>query len=279
MEKTRDSAAAQQDIVQAPETAGDLPYSQDRATEQQYPLLQQAFDFFNGKLFDGLLPPCLITLQRRRHTRGYHSPRAFVNVEGKVTDEIAMNPAYFAFRGLEETLSTLAHEMAHMWEWHFSKRPRAGYHSRAWADKMIQIGLVPSTTGAEGGAQTGDRVTHYIAEDGAFMRSAKELLATGYALRWYDRFPERVAEPMPAAPPAPEESRRGKIKPPPPPRHIVTIKPGDAIQALGVPLVPRQSPQRAHKTRYVCGHCHAHVWGKPGLSIMCRECNQDFGEG
>lgn len=35
-----------------------------RATERAYSELQQAFDFYNQRLFDGELPDCLITFQR-----------------------------------------------------------------------------------------------------------------------------------------------------------------------------------------------------------------------
>ncbi len=37
-----------------------------RATERAYSELQQAFDFYNQRLFDGELPDCLITFQRGR---------------------------------------------------------------------------------------------------------------------------------------------------------------------------------------------------------------------
>src|SRR6266852_3158095 len=36
-------------------------------TEQAYTELQHAYDFFNTRLFDGHLPPCLITMQRKCH--------------------------------------------------------------------------------------------------------------------------------------------------------------------------------------------------------------------
>lgn len=45
-------------------------------TTTAYSELQQAFDHFNMELFEGLLPPCLITLQRKKRTMGYFSTRA-----------------------------------------------------------------------------------------------------------------------------------------------------------------------------------------------------------
>ena len=42
-----------------------------RATERAYNELQQAFDFYNQRLFNGELPDCLITFQRGKNTMGY----------------------------------------------------------------------------------------------------------------------------------------------------------------------------------------------------------------
>ncbi|MGN4955129.1 hypothetical protein ACTG22_21335 [Aeromonas caviae] len=67
-----------------------------KPTLQAYDELQRAYDHFNNELFDGVLPDCLITLQREKQTYGYFSPERFVNSQGTRTDEIAMNPAYFA---------------------------------------------------------------------------------------------------------------------------------------------------------------------------------------
>ena len=58
--------------------------------------------------------------------------------------------------------STLVHEMCHLWQEDFGKPSRGGYHNRQWADKMIQVGLMPTDTGEPGGQLTGQRVTHYI---------------------------------------------------------------------------------------------------------------------
>ena len=59
-------------------------------------------------------------------------------------------------------LSTLVHEMAHLWQHHFGKPSRSNYHNKEWGDKMREIGLVPSSTGAPGGKATGQRVSHYL---------------------------------------------------------------------------------------------------------------------
>ncbi|EAA4127232.1 sprT domain-containing protein, partial [Salmonella enterica subsp. enterica] len=50
-----------------------------KPTQQTYEELQVAYDHFNEALFDGSLPPCLITLQREKKTYGYFSAERFVH--------------------------------------------------------------------------------------------------------------------------------------------------------------------------------------------------------
>jgi len=146
-------------------------YDTKKPTTAAYGALQAAYDFFNSELFGGELPPCLITLQRHKGAYGYFSPNRFSLVEDKdqTTDEIAMNPMHFAERPAEETLSTLVHEMVHLWQQHFGEAPRRCYHDKQWGKKMKEIGLWPSSTGCEGGKETGARVSHYIIEDGRYQ--------------------------------------------------------------------------------------------------------------
>jgi hypothetical protein len=139
-------------------------------TEETYVGFQKAYDFLNRKLFDGELPNCLITLQRRNSTYGYFSGDRFGRTDGVLTDEIALNPSHFHDRAAADVLSTLAHEMVHLWQHHHGSPGRGRYHNREWAAHMKEIGLHPSSTGQEGGDETGDRVSHYILPE----RSAPE---------------------------------------------------------------------------------------------------------
>ena len=159
-----------------------------RPTQETYTEFQTAYDFFNGRLFNGELPPCLITLQRKNRAYGYFSPSRFGAIgDGTTTDEIAMNPCHFANRPAKETLSTLVHEMAHLWQEHFGNPPRRCYHDKEWAAKMDELGLTPSSTGEPGGKRTGQNMTHYIEEGGAFDVVCDDLLSTGFKLSWADR--------------------------------------------------------------------------------------------
>lgn len=146
---------------------------------EQYKILDDAYKLFNQKLFGNKLPQCVIILHRKKNARGYFHAQRFVDRESvrtakkkdqiKSYDELAMNPDDFDRPDIA-ILSTLAHEMAHVWRHHCAdKEPsRGGYHDKIWANKMEEIGLMPSTTGAEGGKRTGQKVTHYIIKHGKY---------------------------------------------------------------------------------------------------------------
>src|SRR5712691_9136374 len=85
-------------------------------TEQAYSELQHAYDVFNTRLFAGQLPSCLITIQRKNRTYGYFSGERWNDQAGAVTTE--------------EVLSTLAHEMVHLWQHHCGTPSRSTYHNK-----------------------------------------------------------------------------------------------------------------------------------------------------
>ncbi len=158
-------------------------------TRVTYSELQQAYDHFNARLFGGQLPGCLITLQREKRTCGYFSAARFASLDGGTTDEIAMNPTYFAAVPLIETMQTMVHEMCHLWQHHFGTPGRGRYHNEEWASKMEAVGLMPSSTGQPGGKRTGDMMADYALSGGRFLEVCAELLTSSFQLSWYDRFP------------------------------------------------------------------------------------------
>ena len=86
-------------------------------TEREYRAFQQAYDFFNRELFAGTLPHILVTLQRHARAKGYFAPDRFAKrVENTTVHELAMNPDVFTGRSDQLILSTLVHEMAHVWQ-------------------------------------------------------------------------------------------------------------------------------------------------------------------
>lgn len=154
-------------------------------TEREYHAFQSAYDFFNAELFGGSLPHVLVTFQRHAKAKGYFAADRFQGrTDGAKAHELAMNPDVFTGRTDELILSTLAHEMAHVWQQTHGKAPRKAYHDKQWAAKMKEIGLHPSTTGEPGGKETGQSVTHYIVTGGAYATAYAKLQATGFKLNW-----------------------------------------------------------------------------------------------
>jgi predicted SprT family Zn-dependent metalloprotease len=135
---------------------------------ESYITIEKAYQHFNKHLWGGKLPPCLITYTRHRRAYGYFSPNRMITVDSKsIAHEIALNPLHFKTRPLHEVLSTLVHEMAHLWQQ--ERGNFAGnYHNREWGSEMKRIGLYPSDTGRKGGKETGRNMSHYIIEGGLF---------------------------------------------------------------------------------------------------------------
>jgi len=133
--------------------------AREAITPAEYRAFQEAYDFLNAELFAGFLPHVLVTLQRHAKARGYFSPERFTGrLEPAAAHELALNPDNFTGRTDEEILSTLAHEMAHVWQQAHGALPRRSYHDRQWAAKMKEIGLQPSTTG-----EAGSKESRYLA--------------------------------------------------------------------------------------------------------------------
>lgn len=160
----------------------------DDFTNTQYSMLQKAYDHFNKHLFEGELPNVLITLQRKNRCAGYFAPERFIHRgSGEVVHEIGLNPDTFLENvSVQVLLSTLVHEQCHLWqEEHGKKKSRKGYHNREWADKMEEIGLMPSNTGAPGGARTGQNMDDYIIEGGPFEWVCEDFLMCNDAFLFF----------------------------------------------------------------------------------------------
>ncbi len=251
-------------------------------TQQTYAELQRAYDHFNQALFGGALPPCLVTLQREKRTYGYFSSNRFVRMDGTMTDEIALNPSFFAVVPLTETMQTMVHEMCHLWQHHHGRPGRGRYHNEEWATKMETIGLMPSSTGQPGGKRTGDHVADYAINGGQFLAACESLLTADFRLSWYDRFPDE------------KQVRSGLSS------MAMQLAPqygGGTLPAASMPVLASlvqsvrtshesgidvesataspASPNKSGRDKYACP-CMKQVWGKPGLKLICGDCGCRF---
>lgn len=244
-----------------------------------YTELQQAFDFFNEHLFNNELPNLLITLQRGRYTYGYFSPDRFTGKS--IISELALNPDYFGERSLSDTLSTLAHEMCHVWQFYAPvKNCRGGYHDRIWGKKMESIGLMPSNTGREGGRKTGQQMTHYIIQGGLFQDVVYNLINSGFEISWYDKYSQHAEIPV------------SKLN------HDILIDwinktPKNNVQLIekltktvnshsinllndnnGVNLIRPIPRAKGTRSKFCCISCGLNAWAKPTALLICGTCNK-----
>ena len=136
-------------------------------TQSQFTAYSLAYDHFNEALFGGTLPRCLLNFSRKdKRVRGFFSPNRWERGEDE-SHEISLNPDLLN-RSLRDVMSTLVHEMCHLWQREYGTPSRNGYHNREFAEKMEDVGLVTSDTGEQDGKRVGQRMTHYIAEGGPF---------------------------------------------------------------------------------------------------------------
>lgn len=214
--------------------------------------LQKAYDFFNAELFDGILPPTMLTMQRKNVPVGicfgYFRPHGFKNTRNntRTVDEIAINPAVLTGFPTLENLQTMVHEQCHQWQFRFGKPSRKTYHNREFAEKMKEIGLQPSSTGRPGGAETGQTMADYPIPGGRFLAACEKLLQSGFAFSWGSNSYIPAPEPTTAATPDAGDNNG--------------VKENDGGKA-------------GKKVKYTCPKCNARAWGKSSLNLMCGDCN------
>jgi hypothetical protein len=262
-------------------------------TSELYDSLQKAFDHFNRELFHEKLPSIIFTVQRKKGVMGYFAPDRWGNLSGKKCHEIAINPSYIANSRLIEVMQTLVHEMVHCWQYCFGSPGRNYYHNKEWAYKMIEVGLMPSTTGEPGGDITGQHMGDYIIEGGNFLKSFNSLKDNQqFQLSWIDRLAlPRLFEPIIAN--MEQETSEHRLS-------MVSTNSEDDNLAIGntsntkvsahsleadefsySEIMPDtffldHSPKRKTRHRYICYGCYAKVYGRPNLNIRCEDCNQIF---
>lgn len=276
----------------APEFGSDDPSSAPVSdpTVDTYGDLQRAFAHFNTTLFNGSLKPCLITLRAKGAYGGYFSPDRFVHPDGRTTHEIALNVELYGTNTIEFCLSILVHEMAHQAQHEDGTASRRTYHNRAYAKLMRSVGLPTSATGRPGGAEVGERMSHYIDPEGPFLAACRVLVDEGFRARWADRFITRLAYEYVAPKDAEEQGMppassdiEDEVAPSPPSPPAPSPTPPPKRHEGGEPAFVEKSPEVfrrnvaakrsvASKTKFLCPKCEAAVWGKPTSSVICGEC-------
>jgi predicted SprT family Zn-dependent metalloprotease len=256
-----------------------------------YDAVENAYKHFNQALFAGRLPYCLIVLQRQPKMMGYVSHKRWINANKQTTDELAINPEYFLGFPLIEIMQTLVHEQCHIWQNHFGTPGRRGYHNKEWADKMQEIGLMPSHTGSPGGMKTGEKMNDYVILGSRFQQEFESLLETGFQIPWLDRIPARQHQ-RAINIFNPEGLPADKVLPQQLMEHINLPAGGKelSIDNLDKPInsfgenetneqslsLPIEMSKRNTRIKYRCESCNNQVWGKPSMHVICGNCNIRF---
>lgn len=225
-------------------------------TIAQFRAMQDAYDYFNQVLFGGQLPGVILNLSRKSKACGFVAPFRWRKAneqrgsKGSV-HELSINPEILAMSAVD-VYSTLVHEQCHIWQHEFGTPSRGGYHNQEWADKMLSIGLIPSTTGKPGGKMTGQHMSDYPEEGGKFL----DML---------DAMPESYKLPF--------VSIEGD--------YLQIIANGSQAEdgeepSAGVKASIKRPKNPKNKVKYTCPGCHTNVWGKPELKILCGECEAPF---
>lgn len=220
-----------------------------------YQDLYYGYAIFNKLLFNDKLPSVIITLQKSLKYYGYFIPEQYQN-NSLIRSEIALNPEYFLFRTINETYSTLVHEMCHLEAFIDKKDSKNGYHNKYWVDCMIRCGLIPTDNGSLDGKRTGYKVSHIIEEGGLFDRVIEEEVKKGLLFNWKNiRFKGRKIDEKTIEALSSYKTDYEKIQ---------------ALKKIG----HEEMKDNGKKYMYECS-C-SKVWGKKGLSLICQLCSEPF---
>lgn len=207
-------------------------------TIEQFSAYNEAFTYFNRRLFDGRLEPAMLSIARKGRSHGYFTPRKWRNKAGEQVHEIAISPDLIA-EGLDATMAQVVALMGRQLRWQEAieagdERAAAtaarGYADARQCEIWLELGLLPS--GKDGGRTRGgwNLDVEVVLEGEADM--AIEAVPKKAMLPW-----EAVAE-------------------------------GQAEGGDG----PRRKTGRL---KYTCPICEAHVLGRPGLEVRCNGYPED----
>ncbi|PWN60038.1 SprT-like domain-containing protein [Chryseobacterium oncorhynchi] len=216
-------------------------------TKEFYNLFNYLFEFYNVNLFQGNLTYPMIVITRNKNVFGHYSFKRWVDsTSTENVDEIAINPLWFHKYPLTEICQTIVHEMCHQWQYHFGSPSRTGYHNKEWADKMIEIGLMPSSTGKEGGKVVGQKMADYPIVSGRFSILTQSLMNENiFSDLYYEA-------------------------------NSIVGRTVEMVNGLMVSSEGEVVGTNKMKIKYSCKICNVNVWAKPDVHLICGECKSKF---
>lgn len=255
-------------------------------TQEIYEVLVRAYAFFNEHLFNNELPTnCVISIRAGGKTAAYYSQNRFVNRESKaVSHEIAFNPEYFGITPIIETMQSLCHELCHMYQILFKNPSRRAYHNREWADLMISIGLMPSDTGAEGGKQTGQKMSDYPIPGGKFELLCRKLFKEGCYVRWYEQVVSKKImsevtggfESLTNGGDKDENLLLAYVEQQGDEEEIALIQQMTEVNLNDIAIRVVDKEVSAGRVKFQCPKCKANIWAKPSNKSICGDCYLNY---
>ena len=164
-------------------------------------------------------------------------------------------------------LQTMAHEMVHLWQFHFGRPSVRSYHNKEWGGKMQSIGLMPSNTGKEGGKKTGQQMMDYPIKGGIFLDVCSQLVKDiRFEKLWFDRTTTIKIETLLNVNTTSTENIL-----------IDDLEISNFLYStytIDSPIYLGNTD--SSKNKYQCPGCKVNVWGKRELNLICRDCGVEF---
>ena len=230
----------------------------EKTTLLVYSKFQKAVDLIEGKFFTekGKQPFPKFVLAINNKCKSVvcafvQNNALFDKNNGDKIQYLGINPRYLD-RGNSYVLSTLCHELCHVYENAYIHIPRGGYHDKSWHNLMTDCGLEPvylnkSKTAVNEKIIEGESfdsfVKDFTEEYGDYFNVVE--YSQNVAKDYKDKNPESDVD-LSDAPRADNADKPVKV-------------------------------YNRNKIKYECS-CGNKLWGKAGLHIHCEDCHSEFVE-
>jgi hypothetical protein len=149
--------------------------------------LQKIFRIVNAELFNGELPPIVITIQSSPKAYGHYTVLPAWEVGGELRHEINLGAGTLG-RPIEETCATLVHECCHAYASVKGLKDtsnRGMYHNSVFRDIAIEHGLICENVGKPYGwtkTSAGDELLDLILRNDLTEIKMNRIEATGWGI-------------------------------------------------------------------------------------------------
>ena len=231
-----------------------------KTSQELYTKIQTVIDLVDKSFFSGKKKEKIPQIVFAINNKCKSCVVAYVQADAlydKKTDTklqyMGINPDYLD-RNIGEILSTICHELCHVYEHAYIHIPRGGYHDKQWANLMEECGLEPIYNNS-----SKTSVTHKIVPGGVF-----EKFVTDFTEKYGADYFNIVSYSIEVA------KRTRKELGIEEPEDDDSPKPDNADKPI--------KKYNRNKIKYVCHGCGLKVWGKSGLDISCNECMETLEE-